>query len=268
MLEFFKRKRKKLIVAGCSYVDNYAKSQNLPTFPLWSEILARKLNMELINLGKCGAGNKEIYSKITDRIMTEDRIGLVVPMWTEFQRVSFYIDQIQAWKSFHTDRDYLNAEWTDKFHKGMSGVAQPNPLKKKMPYRISTEYRAFGLNDIQASTEDSVRIMHGFQILCENRNIPYLQVQGPYPIMSKSKYDNEQKLAGTFINSVYLKEIPKSTFVGWPIVNSIGGHCIDDYLTKDEKYVISKEDRHPNAKGNQLISEILYDKYNQNYPKT
>lgn len=41
MLEFFKRKKRKLIVAGCSYVDNYAKSQNLPTFPLWSEILAK-----------------------------------------------------------------------------------------------------------------------------------------------------------------------------------------------------------------------------------
>ena len=137
-----------------------------------------------------------------------------------------------------------------------------------MPYRISTEYRAFGLNDIQASTKDSVRMMYGFQTLCENKDIPYLQMQGPYPIMSKSRYDNEQKLAGTFINSIYLKEIPKATFIGWPTINSIGGYCVDDYLTKDEKYVISKEDRHPNAKGNQLISEILYDKYNQNYSKT
>ena len=63
----------------------------------------------------------------------------------------------------------------------------------------------------------------------------------------------------------FLKEIPKATFLGWPIIKSIGGKCVDDYLTKDEKYVISKEDRHPNAKGHELISEILYDKYNQNY---
>ena len=54
MLEFFsRRKKRKLIVAGCSYVDDYAKSQNLPTFPLWSDLLADKLNMQLINLGKC-----------------------------------------------------------------------------------------------------------------------------------------------------------------------------------------------------------------------
>ena len=149
MLEFFsKRKKRKLIVGGCSYVADYAKSQNLPTFPLWSDLLANKLNMELINLGKCGAGNKEIYSKIVDAIVTEDKIGLVVPMWSEFQRVSFYVDKLQSWKSFHTDRDYLNAEWTDNFHKGMSGVVPPNPLKKNMPYRISTEYRAFGLNEV------------------------------------------------------------------------------------------------------------------------
>ena len=42
MLEFFSKRKKKLIVGGCSYVADYAKSQNLPTFPLWSEILARK----------------------------------------------------------------------------------------------------------------------------------------------------------------------------------------------------------------------------------
>jgi len=267
MLEFFsKRKKRKLVVAGCSYVDDYAKSQNLPTFPLWSELLADKLNMKLINLGKCGAGNKEIYSKIVDTIVTEEKIGLVIPMWSEFQRVSFYVDQLQTWKSFHTDRDYLNAEWTDNFHKGMSGVAPPNPLKKKMPYRISTEYRAFGLNDIQAATEDSLRMMYGFQTLCENKDIPYLQMQGPFPIMSKSKFDNEKKLTATIINSIFLKEIPKATFLGWPIIKSIGGHCVDDYLTKDEKYVISKEDRHPNAKGHELISELLYEKFKSNYP--
>ena len=300
MLEFFsRRKKRKLIVAGCSYVDDYAKSQNLPTFPLWSDLLADKLNMQLINLGKCGAGNKEIYSKIVDAIVTEEKIGLVIPMWSEFQRVSFYVDQLQTWKSFHTDRDYLNAEWTDNFHKGMSGVAPPNPLKKKMPYHIIEErtvgpdlgqdsidagilsliigfllvilfmiykYRAFGLNDIQAATEDSLRMMYGFQTLCENKDIPYLQMQGPFPIMSKSKFDNEKKLTATIINSIFLKEIPKATFLGWPIIKSIGGHCVDDYLTKDEKYVISKEDRHPNAKGHELISELLYEKFKSNYP--
>ena len=175
------------------------------------------------------------------------------------------MDKLQSWKSFHTDRDYLNAEWTDNFHKGMSGVVPPNPLKKNMPYRISTEYRAFGLNEIQASTEDSIRMMHGVQTLCENKDIPYLQMQGPFPIMSKSKFDNEKKLTHTIINNNFLKQIPKATFLGWPIIKSIGGKCVDDYLTKGEKYVISKEDRHPNAKGHELISEILYDKYNQNY---
>ena len=266
MLGFFsKRKKRKLIVAGCSYVDDYAKSQNLPSFPLWPDLLANKLNMQVINLGKCGAGNKEIYSKIVDTIITEDKIGLVIPMWSEFQRVSFYVDHLKSWKSFHTDRDYLNAEWTDNFNKGMSGVAPPNPLKKKMPYRIASEYREFGLNGIKAVTEDSLRMMYAFQTLCENRDIPYLQMQGPFPIMSKSKFDNEKKLSTTIINSIYLREIPKATFVGWPIIKSIGGYCADDYLTKSTNCVISKEDRHPNAKGHELISEILYDKYNSNY---
>ena len=57
----------------------------------------------------------------------------------------------------------------------------------------------------------------------------------------------------------FLKEIPKATFLGWPIIKSIGGKCVDDYLTKDEKYVISKEDRHPNAKGHIQIAKHLHE---------
>ena len=62
-MSLFSRK-KKLIVSGCSYTDDYAKTQNLDTFPLWSELLAEKLDMDCINVGKCAAGNKEIYSNI------------------------------------------------------------------------------------------------------------------------------------------------------------------------------------------------------------
>ena len=56
MFEFFKKQ--KLIVAGCSYVDDYTKTQNLKSFPIWPDLLAKKLGMECINLGKCAAGNK------------------------------------------------------------------------------------------------------------------------------------------------------------------------------------------------------------------
>ena len=39
-------KRKKLIVSGCSYTDNYAAQQSLGEIPLWSEVLAERLDMD------------------------------------------------------------------------------------------------------------------------------------------------------------------------------------------------------------------------------
>ena len=76
---------KKLIVSGCSYVDNYARTIGLDEWPIWPELLADRLDMELINLGKSGQGNEYIYSTLIDTVIKEKNIGLVIAMWTEFQ---------------------------------------------------------------------------------------------------------------------------------------------------------------------------------------
>ena len=91
-MSLFSRKRK-LIVSGCSYVDDYAKSQNMKSFPIWPDLLAKKLDMECINVGKCAAGNKEIFSNIVDEVVSQKNIGLVIVMCSEFHRVSFYLDR-------------------------------------------------------------------------------------------------------------------------------------------------------------------------------
>ena len=37
-------RRKKLVIGGCSYTDNYARTQNMKEFPLWGELLAEQLD--------------------------------------------------------------------------------------------------------------------------------------------------------------------------------------------------------------------------------
>ena len=59
IMSLFSR-RKKLVVSGCSYTDNYARQEKIKEFPLWGELLAEKLDMDLINLGRCGYGNKAL----------------------------------------------------------------------------------------------------------------------------------------------------------------------------------------------------------------
>jgi hypothetical protein len=88
-----KSSRKKLIAIGCSYTEHNLSSIQTPdfdyNFPRWPQHLADKLDMEYVNLGRCGAGNKYILSKIVDTVLTEKNIGLVVVMWSQFQRLDF-----------------------------------------------------------------------------------------------------------------------------------------------------------------------------------
>ena len=60
---------KKLIVSGCSFTENYAKTIGLKEWPNWPELLADSLGMELINLGKSGQGNEYIYSSLLDTVI-------------------------------------------------------------------------------------------------------------------------------------------------------------------------------------------------------
>ena len=190
IMSLFSRK-KKLIVSGCSYTDDYATTQNLKPFPLWPELLAEKLDMECINVGKVAFGNKAIYSTLIDQVVSQKNVGLAISMWSEFQRVSFYmgegnlpkgIDEKMLWSCFHPDRDYLEGEWHDQFYDD----AEKNPAKKDYVYKVSKVIRENGLGGMKGGTYDSIRMMYSFQTICESLDIPHLQVQGCIPIMSKT----------------------------------------------------------------------------------
>ena len=53
---------KKLVVSGCSWGDEIFFSPFHPDmdceWPKWPKLLAEKLNMECVNLCKCGAGQE------------------------------------------------------------------------------------------------------------------------------------------------------------------------------------------------------------------
>ena len=78
-------------------------------FPSWPAHLAEKLNMECINLGRAGAGNEYMLAKVIDTVLTEKNIGLVVVMWSEWQRMDF-VDINKEWKAFYPHRDNSEME--------------------------------------------------------------------------------------------------------------------------------------------------------------
>ena len=273
----FKSSKKKLIISGCSYTANYAKIQKLEEFPIWGELLADQLNMELINLSKCGFGNQAIYTTLVDKMIADKNVGLVVAMWTEFQRMSWYID-IDAldyvgrkrnaasvhkpWQCFLPERIVKDADWHDRFYKPPA----ENPKKKSMKYQLGKMVNDRELDSIRAGTVQSLGYMFAFQNICENVGIPYLQLQGCWPVLAKDppKFSKTIKqLTNCIIDSPYIDSI-NDNFIGWPIVESIGGYCFDSLLTK-HNYRISLEDTHPNGEGHKLINKVLHDAYKKIY---
>ena len=270
-------KKKKLIISGCSYTHNYAKTQKLEEFPIWGELLADQLDMELINLSRCGFGNRAIYTTLVEKMIVEKNVGLVVAMWSEFQRTSLYIDTAtlnhlprqyrdpNPWRCFLPERIVLDASWHEQFYKPPA----VNPKMVGLKYEVSKCLREYHLDNIKSGVVESVGHMFAFQNVCENMGIPYLQMQGCWPTMAKKTYSasegKDKQLALCLIDSPYTEKI-NDNFIGWPIVKSIGGYCFDSLLRGEQhNYIISEEDTHPNGDGHKLMSKVLYDEYKKIY---
>ena len=62
----------------------------------------------------------------------------------------------------------------------------------------------------------------------------------------------------------YDKHLDTSKFMGWPITRTLGGWPVNRGVMgwntiEEEPYVIDEMDNHPNAKGQELIAEYIYD---------
>jgi len=266
---------KKLLAVGCSY------TADVYPFPVWPQLLAKKFNMECINLGQAGRGNEYIYSRTLDTLVTEKNIGLVVVMWSEFQRLDFCFRG--RWKTLHfkvgpVERN--NRPWANKLM---------NTLTEKK------------YDDIVYQTERSIRLFYSLQQimkLTEYNNIPFYQLAGPVPAVARltfgdphgSHYFRQKNIvANTIISSPYLAKINESLFLGWPMFDELGGWNIDTWLDKvaidllddhkahdspsgmslrqDSDLRISKNNSHPNKKGHKKIAEMLYNEIKRSVPK-
>ena len=87
--------RKILLVSGCSNTDKDFYSELHPdmdcSWPKWPELLAKKLDMDCVNLAKSGAGNEYIYRSLLNYITRNDtsNIGLVIPAWSQCNRKDY-----------------------------------------------------------------------------------------------------------------------------------------------------------------------------------
>ena len=235
--------KKKLIVSGCSWGDKNFFSQFHPDmdcdFPKWPELLAEKLKMESVNLCKSGAGQEYIYASLCDTIQRTPKheIGLVLAAWSTAPRRCYKYQT--RWSNDRTDQR----------------------------------------GDLNYWIERSIRYQYAFQNLMEQEDIPYRQWQmislykGHLWELKKQMFagvEQGEKLVGklydklkdlalnTLQQSPYDKKF-KDTHLNWPTDEAIGGSSFEFNLMKEE-HRISELDRHPNAKGHELIANYLFEK--------
>jgi hypothetical protein len=248
--------RKKLITIGCSFTrdilsfshvsrgvfENSSRGVFKPgyDFPVWPTLLAEKLDMDCLNLGRGGMGNDYISAKLVDTVLSEKKedIGLVVLMWSGWQRID-YQDIDGVWEKMVRRGDAWN-----------------NILK---------------YNNAHNATTKSLRYFLMSQMLL--KDIPYLMIQGvdvQYKLAAEQgNVTAELKWPQIFLNSKIFDEIDEKKFIGWPIMREIGGYNVIDMLDKLDpertQLRISKEDHHPNAEGNKIIAQEIYNAYEKVY---
>jgi hypothetical protein len=185
-------------------------------------------------------GNDYISAKLVDTVLSEKKedIGLVVLMWSGWQRID-YQDIDGVWEKMVRRGDAWN-----------------NILK---------------YNNAHNATTKSLRYFLMSQMLL--KDIPYLMIQGvdvQYKLAAEQgNVTAELKWPQIFLNSKIFDEIDEKKFIGWPIMREIGGYNVIDMLDKLDpertQLRISKEDHHPNAEGNKIIAQEIYNAYEKVY---
>lgn len=271
----FKSSRKKLIVSGCSYTDNWWTREH--GVRVWPEILAEKLDMDCINLGQCGRGNEYIFQTIIDEIQKHKNIGLVIPMWSEWNRIDFQRNQKSpngySWNTVRTGTELRK----DK----LSEFSRITDDHIRLINQMENSFYIRNLFGAKICIERTIRFFYLFQEIMTLKRLNYIQSSAVYPIpLDIIKDDgrgwNDELFIKTFFNSIYFDEINHKKFFGWPVLSQLGGDTMDEMLLRltpesdikdgiGTKYTMSATDSHPNEAGHTLIAERLYDEYQKIY---
>ena len=257
---------KKLIISGCSYTTLDYRSSAHPemdfNFPKWPEILAKKLNMELVNLAFNGAGNRFILQTLLEGIerTPKEEIGMVVAAWSQANR--------DDWQEFYRTGHpikFANENFIQGFEWLNNRIRRPG--------------------DIFSWVRESLLGFVTLQNVCKRYAIPLKQFQmiGLYePWIKGLGRVEEDRLAGLpkyvykgntkadrqqikLIIKEYEPLINNNSFVGYKTnnpndLNDKLSHPMD-WCLDDDIHKISKIDEHPNKQGHQKLSEVIYDRF-------
>ena len=268
--------KKILLVAGCSYSNEKFSSVHHPdldvSWPKWPQLLAEKLDMQLVNLSESGAGQEYIYSNIIDKLQTIDhsKIGLVIAAWStaprrDYQKESLYLknkkwtydknDMVQKikWTNDMYDSKGCMYYWIDKslrYYYSLQMVCE----NLKLPYK------QFQMVDLFKGYLWQELISRRTNDVADNKQVPIINNIADLTVEEKHwKETQEKKYLAQIHNSPYY-EIINSNFIGWPTDPRLNGYSIGEKVLDNTTDRISKIDLHPNELGQKKLAKFIYEK--------
>ena len=255
--------KKILLASGCSFTDENFESPVHPemdtSWPKWPELLANKLDMKCINLAMNGGGNEYIYSSLLDQILkTKDKsqIGLVIPAWTQCQRKDYQLYAVGYWRSERFDPHGEVFGWVRKSLRYMISLQivcerYNIPLKQFQMLNLFDGW----IHGLQKTDAERIKNKDNPDF------IPTYKYQGLNPKKDQAKCQQLMLSYDSYINA--------ENFLGWPTLKIFGGFNVEEETLKDPNKIypnyltdllVSNLDTHPNAKGQEKITEFLYDR--------
>jgi len=251
---------KYLIVSGDSNTTDDFDSISHPdwdfSYKKWPELLAERLDMKVINLGRSGQGNEYIYTTLQNEIIKikdKSEIGLVIAAWSQATRRDYKSQTSHSnnWSAIRVDTHGTLPFW----------------VGRTLGHYLS------------------------LQFMCERYNIPYTQFQmielyehyinGIFPSQTDIHYGADPNIQGKYPGNkikdekLILKEITAcetfldvSKFIGWPPTKKLGGYRIKDKLDlwsdRNSPRRVSALDNHPNEEGHKVLSNKIYELLKEN----
>ena len=224
--------RKLLIASGCSFTKN--KFQDLK---FWPELLAEKLDMDFVNLGRGGASNQYIHDITIDTIYESKNIGLVVSAWSGFDRTI----------SLDASEVFLDIPIPECPFGGYDVVDMNADLKIAGNVTQSRKYPRYMI-------EKGIRNMLSLSSFCRDKKIPYLQIASLIqcmPIVSKD-------IAKMMLQYKPFMDLDNKNIIGWPFLQSMSGFNFFEIVD-------CPDSDHPTQDGHDHVSDIIYKRYGEIY---
>tara|TARA_A100001201_G_scaffold124060_1_gene108059 strand:- start:1031 stop:1651 length:621 start_codon:yes stop_codon:yes gene_type:complete len=177
------------------------------------------LNKEVDNIGKSGTNNRDIAFSVLHHKGQYDHVLI---LWTHWMREVYFVENLSEEKLLH------NIKQAKYFCREVD--------KNKI---------------IKEQTRHTLMSIYTVQNYLNDKGISYYMMQGVPSFWNSSNIEPALEEINKFEHL-----IDTNKFYGWPTIIEVGGfNCVDNLKLRD--HTISKDDQHPNLKGNQKIAEMF-----------